>query len=574
MVGHLQAAEIGDRDAFDVLHHEVGHAVLGFAAVHHLRDVGMAQAGEDFLFLAEALAQTAVRGEHQFDRDLLFEAPVDTVRAIHRAHAAGAQQIVEHEGADAPADLFAVPVARFAAAGEHRRGEFDDGLVERRLLRLRGQHAAHVGAQGFIRDALEEGLALHAFEVECGVEQVAQLAPALRIHRRGHDAMRLHRDRHRVDQEGARGGPVAAHGALGDAAHGRDVDEGDAREEMQFDQLREFGIEVFELAQGVVDGEQVFDPGAVLMQAVGELSARHADTVLKGAALAAGVEDHLAHGARQQRVEVVAVVQAARAVAGELEEGLVHQGARVHRAVVGVAPQRTARDALQFFVDERIQLGLRRGIALRHGAEQGRHCRSITHCAFAPETLVQLSRGSGGCASPGRVLSASRGFGVPPNEGRTSPAAETAMLAPESAVVTAVFSADDQARIRTTLVPVAADPAGFARAFYARLFEHSPGLRLLFPAAMEAQYGKLAHTLNVIVAGLEHSDRLLPTLRALGEAHRRYGAKGMHFLSFGEALIQTLADRNGPGFEGESRAAWQRLYAWVANQMQAAARGA
>lgn len=146
------------------------------------------------------------------------------------------------------------------------------------------------------------------------------------------------------------------------------------------------------------------------------------------------------------------------------------------------------------------------------------------------------------------------------------------MLAPDSAPASVVFSADDQARIRATLAPVAADPAGFARAFYARLFEHSPGLRHLFPADMQAQYAKFSHTLSVIVAGLEHAERMLPTLRALGEAHRRYGAKGMHFLSLGDALIQTLADRNGPGFEGESRAAWQRLYAWVANVMQAAVR--
>ena len=135
-----------------------------------------------------------------------------------------------------------------------------------------------------------------------------------------------------------------------------------------------------------------------------------------------------------------------------------------------------------------------------------------------------------------------------------------------------LFSADDQARVRATLAPVAADPSGFARDFYARLFEHSPGLRHLFPADMESQQKKLSHTLCVIVAGLGDPDRLLPTLRALGHAHRRYGAKGVHFLSVGDALIQTLAERNGPGFEGESRAAWQRLYAWVANVMQAAGR--
>ena len=147
------------------------------------------------------------------------------------------------------------------------------------------------------------------------------------------------------------------------------------------------------------------------------------------------------------------------------------------------------------------------------------------------------------------------------------------MLSPDtSASATAAFSEGDVARIRVTVAPVAADPAGFARAFYARLFEHSPGLRHLFPADLSQQELKLSHTLCVIVAGLQDAEALLPTLRALGEAHRRYGAKGMHYLSFADALIQTLADRNGPGFEGESRAAWQRLYAWIAHTMQGAGR--
>jgi hemoglobin-like flavoprotein len=89
---------------------------------------------------------------------------------------------------------------------------------------------------------------------------------------------------------------------------------------------------------------------------------------------------------------------------------------------------------------------------------------------------------------------------------------------------------------------------------------------------MENQQKKLSHTLCMIVAGLGDAERLLPTLRALGHAHRRYGAKGVHFLSVGDALIQTLADRNGAGFEGPAREAWRRLYAWVANVMQSAAR--
>lgn len=125
----------------------------------------------------------------------------------------------------------------------------------------------------------------------------------------------------------------------------------------------------------------------------------------------------------------------------------------------------------------------------------------------------------------------------------------------------------DHPRIRASLAPAAADPAGFARAFYARLFELAPGIRALFRGDMATQEMKLARTLVTVVGGLDQSEALVPTIEALGRAHRGYGTKAAHYPLVGQALIDTLAAYNGPGFDAETRAAWERLYAWVAQHM-------
>lgn len=125
----------------------------------------------------------------------------------------------------------------------------------------------------------------------------------------------------------------------------------------------------------------------------------------------------------------------------------------------------------------------------------------------------------------------------------------------------------DHPRIRATLAPAAADPAGFARAFYARLFELAPGIRALFKADMAAQEMKLAQTLVTVVGGLDQAESLVPTIEALGRTHRGYGTKVAHYPLVGQALIDTLAAVNGPAFDDDTRAAWERLYAWVAQHM-------
>lgn len=129
----------------------------------------------------------------------------------------------------------------------------------------------------------------------------------------------------------------------------------------------------------------------------------------------------------------------------------------------------------------------------------------------------------------------------------------------------------DIAAIREGWARVAEDPEGAAAAFYARLFETTPRLRVVFAGTdMAAQGVKLATALDVVVGMLHAPDALLPDLRALGRRHAGYRARGEDYDAVGAALIWTLAQALGDRFTPEARAAWTTAYALVAGAMQAA----
>lgn len=134
-----------------------------------------------------------------------------------------------------------------------------------------------------------------------------------------------------------------------------------------------------------------------------------------------------------------------------------------------------------------------------------------------------------------------------------------------------VLSEADHPLLKQSLGPVAANPAAFARQFYARLFSMVPGVRVLFPPDMSQQEMKLVQTLAMVVSGIDQSDTMIPVLRRLGAAHRGYGTKPMHYRFVGDALVETLAEFSGDAFTPETAAAWNRLFQWVAMHMMAGA---
>src|SRR5262249_41552168 len=73
------------------------------------------------------------------------------------------------------------------------------------------------------------------------------------------------------------------------------------------------------------------------------------------------------------------------------------------------------------------------------------------------------------------------------------------------------------------------------------------------------------------VGGLNHLDRIVPAVKALGARHSGYGVTAAHYAVVGEALLWTLERGLGEAFTPEVGAAWAKVYGVLAATMQAGA---
>jgi hemoglobin-like flavoprotein len=84
---------------------------------------------------------------------------------------------------------------------------------------------------------------------------------------------------------------------------------------------------------------------------------------------------------------------------------------------------------------------------------------------------------------------------------------------------------------------------------------------------MQHQREKLVRALAMLVRGLGEPDALVPSLQQLGARHAGYGVTAAHYVVVGEALIDTLDLLSPDRLDAATRAAWVRLYGWVAATM-------
>ena len=118
--------------------------------------------------------------------------------------------------------------------------------------------------------------------------------------------------------------------------------------------------------------------------------------------------------------------------------------------------------------------------------------------------------------------------------------------------------------VQSSFLEVAEEIALAAQAFYDRLFELDPSLRILFKDDMRVQGRKLMHALLIIVNGLENLDTLTPAIRSLGKRHLTYGVQRAHYETVGSALLWMLEYRLKDHFTPETRSAWQAAYQLIA----------
>lgn len=108
--------------------------------------------------------------------------------------------------------------------------------------------------------------------------------------------------------------------------------------------------------------------------------------------------------------------------------------------------------------------------------------------------------------------------------------------------------------------------------FYRRLFELDPELQRLFRNAdMTRQHRSLAETLSALVDALENLELILPNLRELGAKHSGYGVSLKDYDTVGAALLWTLEQGLGDGWNENLARAWGDLYSLVSLAMKSGA---
>src|SRR5262245_58818399 len=134
-----------------------------------------------------------------------------------------------------------------------------------------------------------------------------------------------------------------------------------------------------------------------------------------------------------------------------------------------------------------------------------------------------------------------------------------------------MLTANDVALVRESFAKVAPIGDTAASLFYDRLFELAPNLRGMFPRDLQEQKRKLMAMLAAAVAGLDHLETLVPTVKALGARHAIYGVTVAHYAIVGAALMWTLQRGLRDAFTPPVRSAWAKIYALLATTMQTGA---
>jgi hemoglobin-like flavoprotein len=118
------------------------------------------------------------------------------------------------------------------------------------------------------------------------------------------------------------------------------------------------------------------------------------------------------------------------------------------------------------------------------------------------------------------------------------------------------------------LVPLAPRAA---TAFYDRLFELNPDCRSRFGGIDLAHQGwRLMRTLDDMVGLLDQPEALIGEVARLGTRHATDGLRDSDYGSVGAALLWTLEQQLGRGFDRETRSAWAEAYLLIARVMERA----
>ncbi|MGV9414235.1 FAD-binding oxidoreductase [Nocardia sp. NPDC003693] len=119
-----------------------------------------------------------------------------------------------------------------------------------------------------------------------------------------------------------------------------------------------------------------------------------------------------------------------------------------------------------------------------------------------------------------------------------------------------------------TVVEAPHGPERLISAFYGHLFAEIPGLRELFPSAMDMQPKRLMTAIQFVLDNLEDWDRAQRFLEQLARDHRKYGVEAAHYDMAGRALLAAFRSYNGTGYwSRELEQGWQDITILISASM-------
>ncbi|MCI0688020.1 MAG: FAD-binding oxidoreductase, partial [Sporichthyaceae bacterium] len=125
----------------------------------------------------------------------------------------------------------------------------------------------------------------------------------------------------------------------------------------------------------------------------------------------------------------------------------------------------------------------------------------------------------------------------------------------------------DARLIRESFAAVSAYGDRFTAYFYAVLFVENPGVRGMFPLAMDMQRDRLVSALLTISQHIDRPEMLVSYLEQLAVDHRKFDVRPEHFDAVGRALIAALARFAGNAWTPEVEQSWVQAYSFLVRTM-------
>lgn len=174
-----------------------------------------------------------------------------------------------------------------------------------------------------------------------------------------------------AEEPGPRHLPVALHRPLGDAEDLGDLAVGQAAEEAQLDDLRHARVRLGQLAEQVVDGDQVLVVGVGPRVGAVDVDPDQAAAALLGPPRPGVVDEQPAHGDGRHHEELRLGPGGERGAAGHVHEELADQPRRLQRVIAALAAHVRLGDPPQFGIQERDDAVARLDVGLGLGQQGG-----------------------------------------------------------------------------------------------------------------------------------------------------------------------------------------------------------